>query len=77
MIKNEADYTDQSKPENYNNPLFGRFSISSEKLIDFRLTLFTVLIIFTDNRWSEVCRLSEKAYNLITGNRKYRQSDKA
>ena len=27
---------------NYNNPYFGRFSISSEILIDFGLTLFTV-----------------------------------
>ena len=65
------------KKKYYNNPLFDRFSISSEILIDFGLTLFTVLIFFTDNKWSEVRRLSEKAYNLITENRKYRQSDKA
>ena len=31
------------KIEIYNNPLFGRFSISSEILIRFGLTLFTVL----------------------------------
>ena len=29
-------------PGNYNNPHFNRFSISSEILIDFGLTLFTV-----------------------------------
>ena len=36
------------KIEIYNNPLFGRFSISSEILIDFGLTLFTVLAFPAD-----------------------------
>ncbi len=52
------------------------FSISSEILIDFELTLFTVLIFFTDNRWSEVRRQSEKPCNLIAGNGKHQQSVK-
>ena len=70
--KDEVGDTDQfkpgkfrifRKPEDYNNPLFSRFSISSEILIDFGLTLFLFLITFTDNRWSEVRRQSEKPYN--------------
>lgn len=36
--------------KNNNNPFFGYFSISSEILIRFELTLFTIFIIFTDNR---------------------------
>ncbi|RHR56887.1 hypothetical protein DWW90_12095 [Parabacteroides sp. AF17-28] len=34
----------------YNNPLFGHFSISSEILIDFELTLFALLAFTDDNR---------------------------
>ncbi|RDU49713.1 hypothetical protein DWU89_07645 [Parabacteroides acidifaciens] len=58
-------------------PFPGCFSISSEKLIDFELTLFTVLTCSTDNRGDEVRSSFRKACNLIAGNRKYRQSDKA
>ena len=36
--------------KNNNNPFFGYFSISSEILTRFELTLFTIFIIFTDNR---------------------------
>ena len=36
------------KIEIYNNPLFGRFSISPEILIDFELTLFMVLAFPAD-----------------------------
>ena len=61
---------------NYNNPLFYRFSISSEILIDFGLTLFMVLAFADDNRENEVPSPYRKAYNLIAENRKQQQSDK-
>ncbi|RDU47599.1 hypothetical protein DWU89_18700 [Parabacteroides acidifaciens] len=57
-------------------PCFDCFSISSEILIDFGLTLFTILAHSDDNRENEVPSPSPKAYNLIIENRKYRQSDK-
>ena len=56
---------------------FGCFSISSEILIDFGLTLFMVLTGSDDNRENEVPSLFQKACNLIIENRKHRQSDKA
>ena len=34
----------------YNNPFFAHFSISSEILIDFELTLFALLVFTDDNR---------------------------
>ncbi|RDU49464.1 hypothetical protein DWU89_08765 [Parabacteroides acidifaciens] len=37
-----------NKKEIYNNPLFSRFSISPEILIDFELTLFMVLAFPAD-----------------------------
>ena len=61
---------------NYNNPYFSHFSISSEILIHFGLTLFTVLTGSDDNRENEVPSSFRKAYNLIAKNRKRRQSDK-
>ena len=57
--KDEVGDTDQfkpgkfrifRKPEDYNNPLFSRFSISSEILIDFGLTFFMVLTFPADTR---------------------------
>ncbi|RHO64540.1 hypothetical protein DW083_21200 [Parabacteroides sp. AF48-14] len=57
-------------------PCFDCFSISSEILIGFGLTLFTVLTHSDDNRENEVPSPSPKAYNLIIGNRKQQQSDK-
>ena len=57
-------------------PSFDCFSISTEILIDFGLTLFTVLTHSDDNRENEVPSPSPKAYNLIIGNRKQQQSDK-
>ena len=38
----------------YNNPLFGRFSISPEKLVRFGLTICTGLDLISDNRRNEV-----------------------
>ena len=57
-------------------PCLDCFSISSEILIDFGLTPFTVLLSPADNRENEVRRLFQKVYNLIAENRKHRQSDK-
>ena len=56
---------------------FDCFSISSEILIDFGLTFFTVLTHSGNNRENEVPSPSPKACNLIIENRKHRQSDKA
>ncbi len=63
--------------EKDNNPHFGRFSISSEILIDFGLTLFMVLTSPVDTGRNEVPGAFRKACNLITENQKRRQSDKA
>ena len=43
IVSNMPNFEHPTNKEKYNNPLFGRFSISSEILIDFGLTLFTVL----------------------------------
>ena len=63
--------------EKDNNPHFGRFSISSEILVDFGLTFFIDYPFQSDNRWSEVRSPFRKAFFLIAENRKRRQSDKA
>ena len=76
IVSNMPNFEPPTNKEKYNNPLFGRFSISSEILIDFGLTLFTVLTHSDDNRENEVPSPSPKAYNLIIGNRKQQQSDK-
>ena len=60
----------------YNNPLFGRFSISSEILIDFGLTLFMVSVPPADTGRNEVRSPFRKARNLIAENRKQQQIDK-
>ena len=50
IVSNMQNFEPPTNKEKYNNPLFGRFSISSEILIDFGLTLFTVLTSSADNR---------------------------
>ena len=76
IVSNMPNFEPPTNKEKYNNPLFGRFSISSEILIDFGLTLFTVLAPLFDNRKKEVRSPFRKACKLITENRKHRQSDK-
>ncbi|RHO72125.1 hypothetical protein DW083_09515, partial [Parabacteroides sp. AF48-14] len=60
----------------YNNPLFGRFSISPEKLIRFGLTICTGLDLISDNRRNEVPGQFQKAFFLIAECRISRQSGK-
>ena len=65
IVSNMPNFEHPTNKEKYNNPLFGRFSISSEILIDFGLTLFTVLTGSADNRENVVPSLWRKVYNLI------------
>ena len=60
----------------YNNPLFGRFSISPEKLIRFGLTICTGLDLISDNGRNEVPGQFQKAFFLIAECRISRQSEK-
>ena len=46
IVSNMPNFEHPTNKEKYNNPLFGRFSISSEILIDFGLTLFMVLPLY-------------------------------
>ena len=60
----------------YNNPLFGRFSISPEKLIRFGLTICTGLDLISDNGRNEMPGQFQKAFFLIAECRISRQSGK-
>ncbi len=71
-----ASFEPPANKEKDNNPLFGRFSISSEILIDFGLTLFMVSVPPADTGRNEVRSPFRKARNLIAENRKQQQSDK-
>ena len=71
-----ASFEPPANKEKDNNPLFGRFSISSEILIDFGLTLFMVLAFTDDNKENELPNPFQKVCNLFVENRKQRQSDK-
>ena len=77
IVSNMPNFEHPTNKEKYNNPLFGRFSISSEILIDFGLTLFMVLAFTDDNRENELPNPFQKVCNLFVENRKQRQSDKA
>ena len=71
-----ASFEPPANKEKDNNPLFGRFSISSEILIDFGLTLFMVSVPPADTGRNEVRSPFRKARNLIAENRKQQQIDK-
>ncbi len=60
----------------YNNPFSDCFSISSEMLIHFEVSLFTDLVLLSDNRRNEVRRASLYTHNLATEKQKCRQNDK-